>query len=99
MSKIYIDYEDKLVNHNLRDAINYLKNANNTNLNIPYGFSKANNVRQIESSLNATYNDLNNILKWLETSQQNYSEFVADSIQDVTKIERVKIKSASSIVR
>lgn len=99
MSKIYIDYEDKKVNHNLENAINYLRNANNISLNIPYGFSKTNNVRQVESSLNTTYSDLNNILKWLETSQKNYSEFVADSIQDVTKIEKIKIKSASSIVK
>lgn len=99
MSKIYIDYEDKKVNHNLQDAINYLKNARNVQLNIPYDFSRANNVRELESSLNMTYNDLNNILKWLETSQNNYSEFIISSIQDVTRIEKIKIKSASSIVK
>lgn len=99
MAKIYIDYEDTRVNSNLKEAINYLGNANNIRLDVPTGFSRSSDIRQIDNSVGSVYTDLNNILKWLENSQKNYDNFVTEAIQDVSKIEKIKLKSASSIVK
>ena len=59
MAKIYIDYEDTRVNSNLKEAINYLGNANNIRLDVPTGFSRSSDIRQIDNSVGSVYTDLN----------------------------------------
>ena len=98
MTKIYIDYNDTSVNTLLNNAKTAL-DLINTNKTAPYDFSLKTSYDNTLKSINNSKPELNSIIKWLEKSQEDYSNFDNELNIKANRIQKISIKRRHNIVK
>lgn len=98
MTKIYIEYDNNILNNYLNEAISVLENTN-TYIRAPYDFSERNNFVNIISEIRSIKNDLKTSSSWFSCSKKDYSNFDSNLKVNVNRIPKTVIKKRVSIVK
>ena len=98
MTKIYIEYDNNLLNNYLNKVISVLENTN-TYIRTPYGFSERNNFSNIITEIRSIKNDLKTSSSWFSCSRRDYSNFDSNLKVNVNRIPKIIIKKRVSIVK
>lgn len=102
MSKVDLDYTNLKTNCilNLSDTINLMNKVLNyfDNFDIPYDFSKKNDLKNVEIKLRNVKTELNKVKNWMVDSNNNYDILINNLKNQANRLPTYRVKQRNNIV-